>query len=57
MPPKTLRYWWDQYAAAYALACVYGVELSLEQFCAARLLEPGDRDELSEKFEVFDRCM
>ena len=46
MPPKTLRWWADQWRSAAALACLYGCPLSLDQFCAARGLEEGDRNQL-----------
>lgn len=46
MPPKTLRWWWDQWNDACALACVYGCELSLDQFCASRGLEEMERNQL-----------
>lgn len=56
MPPKLMSWYWQQYALACSLACLYGVELSLEQFCASRLLEQPEFEELAERFAVLDGC-
>lgn len=54
MPPKTLRWWWDQWNDACALACLYGCELSLDQFCAARGLEEMERNQLITYFAAVE---
>ena len=50
MPPKTLKWWWVEWNNACALACLYGCDLSLDQFCAARGLAEPERDELEAHF-------
>ena len=52
MPPKTIRYWEQEFHKACLLACLYKVELSLDQFCAARGLEEEERDLLQEWFDI-----
>jgi hypothetical protein len=44
MPVKQLKWWEGEFLRACGLACLYGVELSVDQFCASRGLEPEDRD-------------
>lgn len=51
MTPKQLRSWEDQFHRACVLSCLYGCNLSLDQFCAAHGLEPEDRNTLVDHFE------
>lgn len=46
MSPKALRWWEGEFLRACGLACLYGIELSVDQFCASRGIEPEDRDVL-----------
>jgi len=46
MNPKMLSWLEKEYDKAYAIACVFGVRLSVDQFAAARLMDAEGRDEL-----------
>ena len=52
MPPKTLRWWLNEWHTAAQLACFYGVGLTVTQFCAARGLEELDRNQLLAYFQA-----
>lgn len=54
MPPKTLRWWWERWNLACALACLYGCELNLDQFCAAHGLEELERNQLLTYFAAVE---
>jgi hypothetical protein len=48
MPLKTLKWYEAEFLNACGLAGLYGCELSVDQFCACRGLEPEDREMLVE---------
>lgn len=50
MPPKILRWYASLWDRACVLACLYGCELTLEQFCASHGLESEEKDLLLDYF-------
>ena len=56
MNPKELKWWEKEFLSACGLACFYGVELSLDQFCSSRGILPEEREALMAYLEAHSIC-